>query len=37
LFAHKTSDLFAIVKRIVDAKTQSLAEPWADFGTSAGA
>ncbi len=31
-------DLFAIVKRIVDAKEQfrSLAEPWADTGTSTG-
>ena len=30
-----TLDLFAIVKRIVDAKAQfrSLAEPWADTGT----
>src|SRR5271169_5826397 len=33
-----TFDLFAIVKRIVDAKAQfrSLAEPWADTGTSTG-
>ena len=33
-----TLDLFAIVKRIVDAKAQfrSLAEPWADTGTSTG-
>ena len=31
-----TCDLFAIVKRIVDAGAQfrSLAEPWADTGTS---
>jgi DNA invertase Pin-like site-specific DNA recombinase len=31
-------DLFGIVKRIVDAKAQfrSLAEPWADTGTSTG-
>ena len=31
-------DLFAIVKQIVDAKAQfrSLAEPWADTGTSTG-
>jgi DNA invertase Pin-like site-specific DNA recombinase len=31
-----TFDLFGIVKRIVDAKAQfrSLAEPWADTGTS---
>ena len=36
--ARSTFDLFAIVKRIVDAKAQfrSLAEPWADTGTSAG-
>jgi DNA invertase Pin-like site-specific DNA recombinase len=34
--AQSTCDLFAIVKRIVDAKAQfrSLAEPWADTGTS---
>src|SRR6516162_1625384 len=34
--AHSTFDLFAIVKQIVDAKAQfrSLAEPWADTGTS---
>jgi DNA invertase Pin-like site-specific DNA recombinase len=33
-----TFDLFAIVKRIADAKAQfrSLAEPWADTGTSTG-
>jgi DNA invertase Pin-like site-specific DNA recombinase len=33
-----TFDLFAIVKRIVDAKAQFrfLAEPWADTGTSTG-
>jgi DNA invertase Pin-like site-specific DNA recombinase len=33
-----TSDLFAIVERIADAKAQfrSLAEPWADTGTSTG-
>src|SRR6516165_7878383 len=33
--ARSTLDLFAIVKRIVDAKAQfrSLAEPWADTGT----
>jgi DNA invertase Pin-like site-specific DNA recombinase len=33
-----TVDLFAIVKQIVDAKAQfrSLAEPWADTGTSTG-
>jgi DNA invertase Pin-like site-specific DNA recombinase len=33
-----TFDLFAIVKQIVDAKAQfrSLAEPWADTGTSTG-
>jgi DNA invertase Pin-like site-specific DNA recombinase len=33
-----TFDLFGIVKRIVDAKVQfrSLAEPWADTGTSTG-
>jgi hypothetical protein len=37
--ARSTFDLFAIVKRIVDAKAQfrSLAEPWADTGTSTGA
>jgi hypothetical protein len=36
--ARSTFDLFAIVKQIVDAKAQlrSLAEPWADTGTSAG-
>ena len=36
--ARCTFDLFAIVKRIVDAKAQfrSLAEPWADTGTSTG-
>jgi len=36
--ARSTFDLFAIVKRIVDAKAQfrSLAEPWADTGTSIG-
>src|SRR5262245_44350882 len=36
--ARSTFDLFGIVKRIVDAKTQfrSLAEPWADTGTSTG-
>jgi DNA invertase Pin-like site-specific DNA recombinase len=36
--ARRTFDLFAIVKRIVDVKAQfrSLAEPWADTGTSAG-
>ena len=36
--ARSTSDLFGIVKRIVDAKAQfrSLAEPWADTGTSTG-
>jgi DNA invertase Pin-like site-specific DNA recombinase len=36
--ALSTFDLFAIVKRIVDAKAQfrSLAEPWADTGTSTG-
>ena len=33
--ARSTFDLFAMVKRIVDAKAQfrSLAEPWADTGT----
>src|SRR5271170_7892305 len=33
-----TFDLFGIVKQIVDAKAQfrSLAEPWADTGTSTG-
>ena len=38
LLARSTFDLFAIVKRIVDAKAQfrSLAEPWADTGTSTG-
>jgi DNA invertase Pin-like site-specific DNA recombinase len=36
--ARNTFDLFAIVKHIVDAKAQfrSLAEPWADTGTSTG-
>ena len=36
--ARSTFDLFSIVKRIVDAKAQfrSLAEPWADTGTSTG-
>ena len=36
--ARSTFDLFAIVKRIVEAKAQfrSLAEPWADTGTSTG-
>ena len=36
--ARSTFDLFGIVKRIVDAKAQfrSLAEPWADNGTSTG-
>jgi hypothetical protein len=36
--ALSTFDLFGIVKRIVDAKAQfrSLAEPWADTGTSTG-
>src|SRR5215831_12309062 len=36
--ARSTFDLFGIVKRIVDAKGQfrSLAEPWADTGTSTG-
>jgi DNA invertase Pin-like site-specific DNA recombinase len=36
--ARSTFDLFAIVKRIVDAKAQfrSLAQPWADTGTSTG-
>ena len=36
--ARSTFDLFAIVKRIVDARAQfrSLAEPWADTGTSTG-
>src|SRR5438309_11606908 len=36
--ARSTFDLFAIVKQIVDAKGQfrSLAEPWADTGTSIG-
>ena len=34
--ARSTFDLFAIVKQIVDAKAEfrSLAEPWADTGTS---
>src|SRR5271170_4564695 len=36
--ARSIFDLFAIVKRIVDAKAQfrSVAEPWADTGTSTG-
>jgi len=36
--ARSTFDLFAIVKEIIDAKAQfrSLAEPWADTGTSTG-
>jgi DNA invertase Pin-like site-specific DNA recombinase len=36
--ARSTVDLFGIVKRIVDAKAQfrSLAEAWADTGTSTG-
>ena len=34
--ARSTFDLFGIVKRIVDAKAQFLAEPWADTGTSTG-
>jgi DNA invertase Pin-like site-specific DNA recombinase len=36
--ARSTFDLFGIVKRVVDGKAQfrSLAEPWADTGTSAG-
>jgi DNA invertase Pin-like site-specific DNA recombinase len=36
--ARSTFDLFAIVKQIVDAKARfrSLAEPWADTGTSSG-
>ena len=36
--ARSTFDLFGIVKRIVDAKAEfrSLAEPWADTGTSTG-
>src|SRR5215510_14734228 len=36
--ARSTFDLFGIVKRIVDGKAQfrSLAEPWADTGTSTG-
>src|SRR5919112_4797255 len=36
--ARSTFDLFGIVKRIVDAQAQfrSLAEPWADTGTSTG-
>jgi DNA invertase Pin-like site-specific DNA recombinase len=36
--ARSTFDLFAIVRQIVDAKAQfrSLAEPWADTGTSTG-
>src|SRR6201997_867046 len=36
--ARSTFDLFGTVKRIVDAKAQfrSLAEPWADTGTSTG-
>ena len=38
LLARSTFDLFAIVKQIVDAKAhfRSLAEPWADTGTSTG-
>jgi DNA invertase Pin-like site-specific DNA recombinase len=37
-FARSTFDLFAIVRKIVDAKAQfrSLAEPWADTGTRTG-
>jgi DNA invertase Pin-like site-specific DNA recombinase len=36
-FARSTFDLFAIVKQIVDAKAhRSLAERWADTGTSTG-
>jgi DNA invertase Pin-like site-specific DNA recombinase len=36
--ARSQSDLFAIVKQVVDAKAQfwSLAEPWADTATSTG-
>jgi DNA invertase Pin-like site-specific DNA recombinase len=36
--ARSTFDLFGIIERIVDAKAQfrSLAEPWADTGTSTG-
>jgi DNA invertase Pin-like site-specific DNA recombinase len=36
--ARSTFDLFGIVEQIVDAKAQfrSLAEPWADTGTSTG-
>jgi DNA invertase Pin-like site-specific DNA recombinase len=36
--ARSTFDLFAIVKRIMDAKAQSrsLAAPWADTGSSTG-
>jgi DNA invertase Pin-like site-specific DNA recombinase len=36
--ARSTFDLFAIVKQMVDAKrnSRSLAEPWADTGTSTG-
>jgi DNA invertase Pin-like site-specific DNA recombinase len=36
--ARSTFDLFAIIKQIVDAKAQfrSLAEPWAETGTSTG-
>src|SRR6201986_2415100 len=36
--ARSTFDLFGIVKRIIDAEAQfrSLAEPWADTGTSTG-
>ena len=36
--ARSTFDLFGIIKRIADAKAQfrSLAEPWADTGTSTG-
>ena len=38
IYREKAFDLFAIVKQIVDAKAQfrSLAEPWADTGTSTG-
>jgi DNA invertase Pin-like site-specific DNA recombinase len=34
--ARSTFDLFGVVKRIVDVKAQfrSVAEPWADTGTS---
>jgi hypothetical protein len=36
--ARSTFDLFAVINRIVDVKAQfrSLAEPWADTGTSTG-